>query len=72
MEYNYQVRTSQETHYVSAIEHSQLMLYEPGSFHGGDFEECRLSEIRTQFVSIKTQVVPHRRHIKYPLQSPTG
>jgi hypothetical protein len=39
--YKNQVRTSQETHYVSATEPSQLMLYTVWGFHGGDYEECR-------------------------------
>jgi hypothetical protein len=36
------VRTSQETHYVSATEPSQLMLCHIWGFHGGNYEECRL------------------------------
>jgi hypothetical protein len=36
------VRTSQETHYFSAIEPRRLMLCQVGGFHGGDYEECRL------------------------------
>jgi hypothetical protein len=36
------VRTSQETHYFSTIDHSQLMLCKIWGFHGGDYEECRL------------------------------
>jgi hypothetical protein len=36
------VRTSQETHYVSATESSQLMLCKIWCFHGGNYEECRL------------------------------
>jgi hypothetical protein len=39
--YKNPVCTSQETHYVSATESSQLML-KIGGFHGGDYEECRL------------------------------
>jgi hypothetical protein len=35
-------RTSQETHYVSATESSQIMLCRIWGFHGGDYEECRL------------------------------
>jgi hypothetical protein len=34
--------TSQETHYVSATESSQLMLCNICGFHGGDYEEFRL------------------------------
>jgi hypothetical protein len=33
--------TSQETHYVSATEHSPLILCKTSGFHGGDYEECR-------------------------------
>jgi hypothetical protein len=36
------VRTSQETHYVSATKSSLLMLCKILVFHCGDFEECRL------------------------------
>jgi hypothetical protein len=45
--YKNPVPTSQETHYVSAIEHSRLMLCKIGGFHGGDYEECRLLEYKT-------------------------
>jgi hypothetical protein len=40
--YKTPVHTSQETHYVSATELSRLMLCKILSFHGGDYEECRL------------------------------
>jgi hypothetical protein len=40
--YKNPVRTSQETHYVSATESSRLMLCKIWGFHGGDYEECRL------------------------------
>jgi hypothetical protein len=40
--YKNPVRTSQETHHVSATESSQLMLCKICGFHGGDYEECRL------------------------------
>jgi hypothetical protein len=36
------VRTSQETHYVSATELSRLMLCKIWGFHGSDYEECPL------------------------------
>jgi phosphomannomutase len=36
------VGTSQETHYVSATEPSQLMLCKIWGSHGGDYEECLL------------------------------
>jgi uncharacterized membrane protein len=40
--YKNPVRTSQETHYVSATKTSQLMLCKIWCFHGCDFEEYRL------------------------------
>jgi hypothetical protein len=40
--YKNPVRTSQETHYVSATEHNRLMLCKTWGFHGGDNEQCRL------------------------------
>jgi hypothetical protein len=40
--YKNPVRTSQETHYVSATESSQLMLCNIWGFHGVEYEECRL------------------------------
>jgi hypothetical protein len=40
--YENPVRTSQETHYVSATEPSWLMLCKIRGFHSGDYEECRL------------------------------
>jgi hypothetical protein len=36
------VRTSQQTHYVSVIDLSRLMLCKIWGFHGNDYEECRL------------------------------
>jgi hypothetical protein len=36
------VRTSQETHYVSATESTRLMLCKIWGFYGGDCKECRL------------------------------
>jgi hypothetical protein len=50
------VRTSHETHYVFATVSSRLMLRKILGFHGGDYEQCRL-------LGIKSQLVPHRRHI---------
>jgi hypothetical protein len=40
--YKNPVHTSQETHYASAIEASQLLLCKIWGFHGGDCEECLL------------------------------
>jgi hypothetical protein len=49
--YKIPVRTSQETHYVSATEPSRLMLSKIWSCHCGDYEKCRLlgykSPVRT-------------------------
>jgi hypothetical protein len=40
--YKNPVRTSQETHYVSTTERSQLMLCKSWGFHGGYYEQFRL------------------------------
>jgi hypothetical protein len=40
--YKNPVHTSQETHYVSSTESSQLMLCKIWGFHGSDYEECCL------------------------------
>jgi hypothetical protein len=40
--YRNAVRTSQETHYISTTEPSQLMRCKIRGFHGGNYEECRL------------------------------
>jgi hypothetical protein len=40
------VRTSQETHYVTATETNRLMLCKISGFHGGDYEKCRLVEYK--------------------------
>jgi hypothetical protein len=40
--YKTPVRTSQETHYVSTIQSSQLMLCKIWGFHGSDYEEWRV------------------------------
>jgi hypothetical protein len=45
--YKIPVRTSQETHYVSATEPSRLMLCKILDFHGGDHEEYRLLGYKT-------------------------
>jgi hypothetical protein len=45
--YKTPVRTSQETHYVSATESSQLMLCKISGFHGGDYEEWSLLGYKT-------------------------
>jgi hypothetical protein len=45
--YKTPVRTSQQTHNVSATEPNQLMLCKIWGFHGGDYEECRLLGYKT-------------------------
>jgi hypothetical protein len=45
--YKTPVRTSQETHNVSATELSRLMLCKIWGFHGGVYEECRLLGYKT-------------------------
>jgi hypothetical protein len=45
--YKTPVRTSQETHYVSTAESSQLMLCKIWGPHGSDYEECRLLGYKT-------------------------
>jgi hypothetical protein len=44
--YKNAVRTSQETHYFSATEHSRLVLCKIWGFRGRDYEECRLLEYK--------------------------
>jgi hypothetical protein len=44
--YRNQVRTSQETHYVSATDPSHLMLCKIWGFQGGDYEEWHLLRYR--------------------------
>jgi hypothetical protein len=50
------VCTSQETHYVSATEPSQLMLCKIWGFHGGDYEEWCLLGYKT---SVRTSQETH-------------
>jgi hypothetical protein len=53
--YKNPVRTSQEAHYFSATEPSQLMLYNIWGTRGGDYEECRLLGYITQFLLHRRQ-----------------
>jgi hypothetical protein len=56
--YKNPVRTSQETHYVSATEPSQLMLCKNWGFHGGVYEECLLLRYKNPvFTSPETHYV---------------
>jgi hypothetical protein len=54
--YKNPVRTSQETHYVSATETSPLMLCKIWCFHGSDYEEWRL-------LGYRNPVRNSRRHV---------
>jgi hypothetical protein len=62
------VRTSQETHYVSATKPNQLMLLRETV---AVYCENHTEHTNT-LCGQKTQSVPHRKHITFPLQSPTG
>jgi hypothetical protein len=46
--YKNQVRTSQETHYVSATEYSRLMLCKRRGGRGRDYSDCRLLGYKNQ------------------------
>jgi hypothetical protein len=63
--YKNPVRTSQETHYVSTSERSQLMLCKIESF-------TAVTMKNVVFLDIKPQFIPHRRHITSPLQNPAS
>jgi hypothetical protein len=62
------VRSSQETHYVPATKPNRLMLFRETV---AVYCENHMEHTYTICVQ-KTQFVPHRKHIKSPLQSPTG
>jgi hypothetical protein len=64
----YSVRTSQETHYVSATKLNRLML-----FRETVAVSCEnYKEHTNTLCGQKTQSVPQRKHITSPLQIPTG
>jgi hypothetical protein len=63
--YKIPVRTSQETHYVSVTESSQLMLCKIWGFHGGDYEECRLLGYKNP---IRTSQETHHVYTTEPSQ----
>jgi hypothetical protein len=60
MEHTDTVRTSQETHYVSATETNRLMLFR------------ETVTVYCENHTEHTESVPHRKHITSPLQSSTG
>jgi hypothetical protein len=53
--YTNPVRTSQETHYLSATE-PRLMLYKIWSFDGVDYEECRLPGMWSRMALLRSDV----------------
>jgi hypothetical protein len=63
--YKTPVRTSQETHYVSATEPSQLMLCKIWGFHDDDYEECRLLGYKTP---VQTSQETHYVSVTEPSQ----
>jgi hypothetical protein len=54
LRYKTQVRTSQEKHFISAIEFSRLMLCKILGSHGGDCEEIRLLGCDTTWLLLET------------------
>jgi hypothetical protein len=63
--YKNPVPTSQETHYVSTTQSSQLMLCKIWGSHGSDYEECRL-------LGHKNPVRTSQETLTSPLQSPAS
>jgi hypothetical protein len=59
--YKNPVRTSQETHYVSATEPSRLMLFTILCFNGGDYEECRLLRYESPVGTSQETLLPSYR-----------
>jgi hypothetical protein len=73
--YKNSVRTSQETHYVSATETNRLMLFgETIAVYCENHTEHvnTLCGQNAETLYIRIQFVPHRKHITSPLQRPTG
>jgi hypothetical protein len=73
--YTDSVRTSQETHYVSATETNRLILFREVI---AVYCENHMEHINTlcaqnvETLYIRIQFVPHRKHITSLLQRPTG
>jgi hypothetical protein len=63
--YKNPVRTSQETHYLSATESSRLMLCKIWGFHGGDYEDCRLLGYKN---AVRTSQETHYVSATEPIQ----
>jgi hypothetical protein len=69
------VRTSQETHYVSATDIKRLMLFREiiAVYCENHTEHINtLCGQNAETLYIRIQSVPHRKHITSPLQRPTG
>jgi hypothetical protein len=58
-------RTSQETHYFSVTEPSQLILCKILGFHGCNYEECRLLGYKNQ---VRTSQETHYFSVTEPSQ----
>jgi hypothetical protein len=63
--YKNAIRTSQETHHVSATERNRLMAF------GETVAVCCENRMEHTY-TLCGQSVPHRRHNTSPLQSPVG
>jgi hypothetical protein len=61
--YKNAVRTSQETHHVSATESSRLMLCKFYGVHGSDYEECRLLGYKNS-----SYLTGDTSHLRYRIQ----
>jgi hypothetical protein len=73
--YRTSIRTSQETHYVSATETTRLMLFgETVAVYCENHTEHinTLCGQNAETLCIRIQSVPHRKLITSPLQRPTG
>jgi hypothetical protein len=66
--YKNPIRTSQETHYISATKPNLLMLFRETVTV---YCENHMEHTNT-LCGQKTQSVPHRKHTTSPLQRPTG
>jgi predicted Zn-dependent protease with MMP-like domain len=64
------VRTSQETHYVTATKPNRLMLFRETVAVYCENHTEHITTLCAEYIAI--QSVPHRKHIMSPLRSPTG
>jgi hypothetical protein len=61
---------TEETHYFSAKELSQLMLCKICGLHGGNYEEFRLLEYYAVLLFVRTDVPPKRQLLHEPHSVP--